>query len=175
RKFEFQLRLQEFIELVRADSYKQAIHYARTHLTPWGAHPYERIAACPGHFGLSKVPRNGIHNIREFCKLYGMTVEPLLNIYSQAGLSALKTPGFVPRRTRSHKRASEASVAFTLLPKQEHSKLICYISKELMDTENPPLVLPNGYVYSTKALADKNKGEGKMSKDRVGLQLHGLT
>ncbi|CAF2111875.1 unnamed protein product [Brassica oleracea] len=29
---------------------------------------------------------------QEFCKLYGMTVEPLLNIYSQAGLSALKTP-----------------------------------------------------------------------------------
>ncbi|KAF2617795.1 hypothetical protein F2Q68_00041547 [Brassica cretica] len=36
-KFEFQLRLQEFIELVRADSYKQAIRYARKHLTPWGA------------------------------------------------------------------------------------------------------------------------------------------
>lgn len=39
-KFEFQLRLQEFIELVRADtadSYKQAILYARKHLVPWGA------------------------------------------------------------------------------------------------------------------------------------------
>lgn len=34
--------------------------------------------------------------------------------------------------------------------KQHHSKLVCYISKELMDTENPPQVLPNGYVYSTK-------------------------
>lgn len=29
---------------------------------------------------------------QEFCKLYGMTLEPLLNIYLQAGLSALKTP-----------------------------------------------------------------------------------
>ncbi|MQM09666.1 hypothetical protein Taro_042542 [Colocasia esculenta] len=40
----------------------------------------------------------------------------------------------------------------TSLPfsKQQNSKLVCYISKELMDTENPPLVLPNGYVYSTK-------------------------
>ena len=34
--------------------------------------------------------------------------------------------------------------------KQHHSKLVCHITKELMDTENPPLVLPNGYVYSTK-------------------------
>lgn len=29
---------------------------------------------------------------QEFCKLYGMTFEPLLTIYLQAGLSALKTP-----------------------------------------------------------------------------------
>ncbi|PRQ33407.1 putative CTLH/CRA to LisH motif domain, protein Fyv10/Macrophage erythroblast attacher [Rosa chinensis] len=28
---------------------------------------------------------------QEFCKLYGITFEPLLNIYLQAGLSALKT------------------------------------------------------------------------------------
>lgn len=34
--------------------------------------------------------------------------------------------------------------------KQHHSKLVCYITKELMDTENPPQVLPNGYVYSAK-------------------------
>jgi hypothetical protein len=29
---------------------------------------------------------------QEFYKLYGMTLEPLLNIYLQAGLTALKTP-----------------------------------------------------------------------------------
>ena len=34
--------------------------------------------------------------------------------------------------------------------KLHHSKLVCFITKELMDTENPPQVLPNGYVYSTK-------------------------
>lgn len=34
--------------------------------------------------------------------------------------------------------------------KHIHSKLVCYISKELMNEDNPPLVLPNGYVYSTR-------------------------
>ncbi|KAF3685827.1 hypothetical protein FXO37_00218 [Capsicum annuum] len=34
--------------------------------------------------------------------------------------------------------------------KQHHSKLVCYITKELMNSENPPLMLPHGYVYSTK-------------------------
>ncbi|KAL8516681.1 hypothetical protein ACS0TY_015081 [Phlomoides rotata] len=36
-KFEFQLRLQEFIELVRAENNMRAITYARKYLAPWGA------------------------------------------------------------------------------------------------------------------------------------------
>ncbi|MBA0872980.1 hypothetical protein Goshw_024689 [Gossypium schwendimanii] len=36
-KFEFQLRLQEFVELVRAENYMRAISYARRYLSPWGA------------------------------------------------------------------------------------------------------------------------------------------
>lgn len=36
-KFEFQLRLQEFIEFVRADNSIMAIEYARKHLAQWGA------------------------------------------------------------------------------------------------------------------------------------------
>ncbi|KAF2318640.1 hypothetical protein GH714_009502 [Hevea brasiliensis] len=36
-KFEFQLRLQEFIELVRAENNIRAIAYARKYLAPWGA------------------------------------------------------------------------------------------------------------------------------------------
>ncbi|CAN1798401.1 Protein MAEA homolog [Linum perenne] len=36
-KLEFQLRLQEFVELVRADNYMRAIAYARKYLSPWGA------------------------------------------------------------------------------------------------------------------------------------------
>lgn len=36
-KLEFQLRLQEFIELVRADENLRAISYARKYLAPWGA------------------------------------------------------------------------------------------------------------------------------------------
>ncbi|KAJ6853365.1 macrophage erythroblast attacher-like [Iris pallida] len=36
-KFEFQLRLQEFIEMVRNDDSISAIDYARKYLAPWGA------------------------------------------------------------------------------------------------------------------------------------------
>lgn len=36
-KFEFQLRLQEFIEMVRAENMMRAITYARKYLAPWGS------------------------------------------------------------------------------------------------------------------------------------------
>lgn len=36
-KFEFQLRLQEFIELVRTENNVRAITYARKYLAPWGS------------------------------------------------------------------------------------------------------------------------------------------
>ncbi|KAM3338726.1 hypothetical protein P3S68_030812 [Capsicum galapagoense] len=41
--------------------------------------------------------------------------------------------------------------------KQHHSKLVCYITKELMNSENPPLMLPHGYVYNTKSFKEMAK------------------
>ena len=40
------------------------------------------------------------------------------------------------------------------LPWAKHvkSKLVCAISKSVMDDSNPPMVLPNGRVYSRAAL-----------------------
>ncbi|XP_010427253.1 PREDICTED: macrophage erythroblast attacher-like [Camelina sativa] len=191
-KFEFQLRLQEFIELVRvdrADSYKQAIHYARKHLAPWGATHMKELQHVLATLAFKSTTECSKYKVlfelrqwdvlvnqfkQEFCKLYGMTMEPLLNIYLQAGLSALKTPyGFEEGCTKEDPLSQENFRKLALpLPfsKQHHSKLVCYISKELMDTENPPQVLPNGYVYSTKALKEMaEKNGGKITCPRTGF------
>ncbi|KAL1213707.1 MAEA-like protein [Cardamine amara subsp. amara] len=191
-KFEFQLRLQEFIELVRADtpgSYKQAIVYARKHLAPWGAThmnelqhvlatlAFKSTTECPKYKVLFELRQWDVlvnQFKQEFCKLYGMTMEPLLNIYLQAGLSALKTPyGFEEGCTKEDPLSQESfrKLASPLpFSKQHHSKLVCYISRELMDTENPPQVLPNGYVYSTKALKEMaEKNGGKITCPRTGF------
>jgi hypothetical protein len=45
--------------------------------------------------------------------------------------------------------------------KHVHSKLVCSITRELMNEHNPPMVLPNGAVYSERAVqqvASKNHG-----------------
>ncbi|KAG9138858.1 hypothetical protein Leryth_007475 [Lithospermum erythrorhizon] len=188
-KFEFQLRLQEFIELVRADSNMQAIAYARKYLAPWGATEmkelqkvmatlaFGRSTECESYKALFDLKQwDYLVELfkQEFCKLYGMTLEPLLNIYLQAGLSALKTPFCYEEECPKEDPLSQEIFRKLALPlpfsKQHHSKLVCYITKELMDTENPPLVLPNGHVYSTKALEEMAaKNEGKITCPKTGL------
>ncbi|KAD6796611.1 hypothetical protein E3N88_07507 [Mikania micrantha] len=168
-KFEFQLRLQEFIELVRSENSVRAVMYARKYLAPWAStymKEFQKVfvtLAFTSNTGceIYKVlfePKQWDYLMdqfkQEFCRLYGMTLEPLLNIYLQAGLSALKTPFCYDDDCPKEDPLSQESFRKLAMPlpfsKQHHSKLVCYITKDLMDTENPPLVLPNGYVYSTK-------------------------
>uniref|UniRef100_A0A1D1XR25 Macrophage erythroblast attacher n=1 Tax=Anthurium amnicola TaxID=1678845 RepID=A0A1D1XR25_9ARAE len=186
--FEFQLRLQEFIELVRVDSNMQAIAYARKHLAPWGTSHLKELQRVMATLAFKNNTECTTYKVlfepkqwdslvelfkQEFCKLYGMTLEPLLNIYLQAGLTALKTPFCFEEDCTKDDPLSQESFRklATSLPfsKQQNSKLVCYITKELMDTENPPLVLPNGYVYSTKALEDMaKKNDGRITCPRTG-------
>ncbi|XP_057789189.1 protein MAEA homolog [Salvia miltiorrhiza] len=187
-KFEFQLRLQEFIELVRADNNMRAISYARKYLAPWGATHMKELQRVMATLAFRSNTDCLFYKVlfeekqwdfladqfkQEFCKLYGMTLEPLLNIYLQAGLSALKTPFCYEDDCTKEDPLSQEAFRKLAQPlpysKQHHSKLVCYITKELMDTENPPLVLPNGYVYSTKALEDMAKqNNGKITCPRTG-------
>uniref|UniRef100_A0A7N0UE53 Macrophage erythroblast attacher n=1 Tax=Kalanchoe fedtschenkoi TaxID=63787 RepID=A0A7N0UE53_KALFE len=188
-KIEFQLRLQEFIELVRAENNMRAITYARKYLAPWGATHMKELQRALATLAFKNNTECIVYKVlfeanqwdilvdqfkQEFCKLYGMTLEPLLNIYLQAGLSALKTPFCYEDDCSKEDPLSQESfrkLAMQLpFSKQHHSKLVCYITKELMDTENPPMVLPNGYVYSTKALeAMAAKNNGSIICPRTGL------
>ncbi|GLT93164.1 hypothetical protein SLE2022_109660 [Rubroshorea leprosula] len=186
-KFEFQLRLQEFIELVRAENNLRAISYARKHLAPWGATHMKELQRVMATLAFKSNTECTKYKVlfepkqwdflvdqfkQEFCRLYGMTLEPLLNIYLQAGLSALKTPYCYEADCTKEDPLSQESFRKLASPlpfsKQHHSKLVCYITKELMDTENPPQVLPNGYVYSLKALEEMaKKNSGKITCPRT--------
>ncbi|GLT54902.1 hypothetical protein SLA2020_280610 [Shorea laevis] len=188
-KFEFQLRLQDFIELVRAENNLRAITYARKHLAPWGATHMKELQRVMATLAFRSNTECTTYKVlfepkqwdvlveqfkQEFCKLYGMTLEPLLNIYLQAGLSALKTPYCYEDDCTKEDPLSQDSFRKLALPlpysKQHHSKLVCYITKELMDTENPPQVLPNGYVYSAKALQEMaKKNNNKITCPRSGF------
>ncbi|KAJ4719775.1 Macrophage erythroblast attacher [Melia azedarach] len=167
-KFEFQLRLQEFIELATHMKELQRVMATLAFKSNTECTTYKVLfEAKQWDFLVDQFKQ-------EFCKLYGMTLEPLLNIYLQAGLSALNTPYCYEDDCTKEDPLSQESFRKLASPlpysKQHHSKLVCYITKELMDTENPPQVLPNGYVYSTKALEEMaKKNNGKITCPRTGL------
>ncbi|KAF3516584.1 hypothetical protein DY000_02061399 [Brassica cretica] len=93
--------------------------------------------------------------------LYSEDLHFLPNLLFFGDVSVILSPLVTEGCTKEDPLSQESFRKLALpLPysKKHHSKLVCYISKELMDTENPQ-VFPNGYVYSTKALkemADKS-------------------
>ncbi|XWS56498.1 hypothetical protein CRYUN_Cryun09bG0090300 [Craigia yunnanensis] len=172
-KFEFQLRLQEFIELVRAENYMHAILYGRRYLAPWGATHLKE---------LQRVMATLAFRSNTECAKYKVLFEPkrwdfLLSVpqyFCKFSFSLDMIRYCYDDDCTKEDPLSQESFRKLALPlpysKQHHSKLVCYITKELMDTENPPLVLPNGYVYSTKALKEMaENNSGKITCPRTGL------
>ncbi|KAG1703764.1 hypothetical protein DVH05_006778 [Phytophthora capsici] len=245
---EFHLRLQDFIEFVRAHKPLEAVQYARAHLTPLAMQPekqtlrdaaigevqiamatlafespetcgidaYEKVLAMDRWVALEKMFQ------KTFNDVYGMHEPPSLCIALHAGLSTLNTRachltrdanlkgrlahiGTRCKRQRrqgegagdvenensssetdelilgsggdskndaganpsdSKKRRVESPVPIcpacsevgsqlcTGLPfaYHPHSRLVCRVTHSVMDEHNPPLVLPNGQVYSKKGI-----------------------
>ncbi|RWW24708.1 hypothetical protein GW17_00010994 [Ensete ventricosum] len=200
-KLEFQLRLQEFIELVRADENLRAISYARKYLAPWGAtymKELQRVVATLAFrhdtecstYKREKKKKREKKNLEFGVALHSRYPSPAgeespVQSVARGEKKHLPSWGEGTRRLAHAICNYERSIIhfmpvsfLTLLrlcykescskedplsqegfrklaeplpfSKLHHSKLVCYITKELMDHENPPLVLPNGYVYSTK-------------------------
>lgn len=90
----------------------------------------------------------------------------------QAGLLALKNPPFNSSSSREdplHHPDFQALAANLPYAKHVHSKLVCAVTREIMTDANPPMVLPNGYVYSQRAVEELvAKHKGKIVCPRTG-------
>lgn len=170
-KLEFRLRVQEFVEHVRRGARAEAIAHARAHLAPFAAQHMAELqravatlafgpkTACPAYaplFADSAWAALRDAFLRDLYRHHNLTPEPLLAIHLQAGLSALKTPlAYQPGCSREdplHLPAFQALARGLPLAKHVRSHLICAVTKQAMDETNPPMVLPNGYVYSQRAV-----------------------
>jgi len=170
-KLEFKLRTQEFIELVRNGEKIRAIHHSRQHLAGWAeshledfqqvmgalvfgedspCYPYRELFQASQWEGLAQA------FYQELFRLNSMTQQSLLTLELQAGLSALKSPAASSRHESKedplHHQGFRTLAEGLPYAKHVHSRLICAISKETMNENNPPMVLPCGTVYSQKAI-----------------------
>ncbi|KAI9253570.1 CTLH/CRA C-terminal to lish motif domain-containing protein [Sporodiniella umbellata] len=166
---EFNLRLQEHIELARASKGIEAIGYAQKHLTPWKTTEGLRIGQAMALLAYKSNtqcqpykafydPRRWSELIEQFRADYyalcSLTPHPMMSITLQAGLSALKTQQCYEHDNKNvNCPVCDENTLGKLaekLPLSHHvnSTLVCRLSGKIMNEDNPPMLLPNGRVYS---------------------------
>lgn len=187
----FQLRRQEFVELVRAGRRAEAIAYARRHLARWAGTQLPEIRAAAGLLAFARPGarcaahaallagerwRDLADRFRfEFYRLHALPPVSLLTLHVQSGLAALNASLGVdaPRSRADPLRLPAFAALAAALPRAKHSnsQLICALSHDLMDEDNAPLVLPNGYVYGERALRQQAAlDEGHVTCPVTGTQ-----
>ncbi|XP_004922110.2 E3 ubiquitin-protein transferase MAEA isoform X1 [Bombyx mori] len=179
---EFNIRIQEFIELVREDRRLEAVRHARKHFSNHEEGQLVDIQHCMGMLAFPKdtevEPYRSLlargrwaRLVRQFraehARLLHPAPLPLLPATLQLGLAALNTP-------QCYKESSQAAdcpacqAPLSGLARQlphahcSHSRLVCRISRLPLNEHNQPMVLPNGQVYGEKALKQMMKEHGSI-------------
>ncbi|CAF1081289.1 unnamed protein product [Didymodactylos carnosus] len=179
---DFCIRLQEFIEFIKAKQLKEAVQHARRHLTQI---PDNHISEFEMAMGLLVLRQSNtcyqsiLDEIRwqklveqfrvDNLKLHQMGMQSKFIAVLQTGLSALKTPTCFDKVTAIKNPNcpvcnQHLKMIAKILPYAHCSvsKLICAHNRDPINESNPPLMLPNGYVYGSKALksmASENNGK----------------
>ncbi len=181
---EFNVRLQEFVELIKMGKKMEAVKHARKHLVSMESP--EQLQSVQRVMGLLAFPvdtqvqpyqemlkdsrwQDLIEQFRrENYRLYQLSNHSIFTVALQAGLSALKTTQcYRPALERNN----ECPVCHPALNKLaiplpfahcSQSRLICQISGKPLNENNRPMMLPNGFVYGELALlsmAAENDGQ----------------
>ncbi|KAG4304320.1 hypothetical protein PORY_002295 [Pneumocystis oryctolagi] len=191
---EFELKLQEYIELVRKNELSQAIAYSRKYLVPYAElhmEEFKRAMALlifPPHTECEYYKK--LYSSERWMlladlfvlthhNLYNLSIPPLLYITLSAGLSALKTPSCCSiesqkvNTTLFHSTlcpicSPELNSIASLVPYAHavRSSLIDLLTGEKIKSDNELIVLPNGHVYNQKSLFEKNEKFG-IPKDTI--------
>lgn len=177
-RLEFELRLQQYVELRRNGQLVEARQHAQKYLTQHaGTYPEEVNRAA----GLLAYPPNT--QVREYKRLYSdarwddlaklfvnthhelfsLPAGPLLHIALSAGLSALKTPSCHSKHASSTANASSTTTSVCPICSTELNDLarnLPYAHHTKSYVENDPVVLPNGRVYGRDRLLEMSTKVG---------------
>ncbi|KAH7886941.1 CTLH/CRA C-terminal to lish motif domain-containing protein [Phlebopus sp. FC_14] len=185
---EFELRLQEYIELARSRKTQDAIAYSKKHLVPWQDTHLQQImqasvllavqpsTTCAQYRRLYDESR-WTSLIRSFrlaiYTLNSLPTEPLLNLALYSGLASMKLPACYDHTYNVDCPVCDPVIRSLAdeVPYSHHanSTIVCRLSGKIMDEDNMPMAFPNGYVYSRAALEDMAaKNNGRVTCPRSG-------
>ncbi|CAH0721040.1 unnamed protein product, partial [Brenthis ino] len=180
---EFNIRIQEFIELVREDKRLEAVRYAKKHFSAYEEGQLEDIQHCMGMLAFPKdtevepyksllSPSRWPALVVQFRVSHARLLHPArlaaLPAALQLGLAALNTPQCAgpgaARAPACPACAPPLDALAATLPHAHcsHSRLLCRISRLPLNEHNHPMVLPNGQVYGEKALKEMVKEHGSI-------------
>ncbi|KAI9721437.1 MAG: GID complex subunit containing RING finger motif [Candelaria pacifica] len=170
---EFELRLQQYIELVRSGQthkLKEAIRHAQKYIAPHRdtysaevdkamgllAYPVEtRIERYSEMYSASRWSYLARLFVSTHHELLSLPEQPLLHIALSAGLSSLKTPSCHSAYASSSSNASSSTTSVCPICSTELNDLarnVPYAHHTKSYVENDPVVLPNGRVYGRHRL-----------------------
>lgn len=180
---EFNLRIQEFVELVRSDRRLEAVRHARKHFSTYEEDQLQEIQHCmallafPANTEISPYKEMLLESrwdklVEQFrqenYRLFQLASQSVFTVALQAGLSALKTPQCYSSRENRNASCPVCQDWLNILAMPlpfahcSQSRLVCHISGLPLNEHNQPMVLPNGYVYGEQALmqmAAENNGQ----------------
>jgi macrophage erythroblast attacher len=174
---EFELRLQQYIELVRANKTTDAREHAFTHLSPHASSRPEPVMHAAGLlaqppnttaepyktlFSASRWPYLSQLFIETHHTLLSLPVQPLLHVALSAGLSALKTPAChsaynpASSSTPGHARiaANTSLCPICSMELNDLARNVPYAHHTTSSVEADPVVLPNDRIYGRARLEE---------------------
>lgn len=172
---EFRLRKQDFVELIKANKRFAAVQYAQKYLSLFEDLPsiQKELENVMGLLAYSSKYHNDRYKdlldenqwqclVTQFrdenFKIYQLNSSSVFAMTLQAGLSSLKTLQCYRKDVAKNSECPVCSQILNQLASDlpcahcSQSRLVCNISGQPMNENNPPLALPNGYVYSELAL-----------------------
>ncbi|PYI22138.1 protein fyv10 [Aspergillus japonicus CBS 114.51] len=185
---EFELRLQQYIELIRSGDrkkYVDAMMHAKKYLAPYietqsadihraagllafpqdtKAEPYKSL------YSLERWNRLSELFIRTHHELLSLSSRPLLHIALSAGLSALKTPSCHSAYTSSSSNSLSTTTSVCPICSTELNELarnMPYAHHTKSYVESDPIVLPNGRIYGQQRLIELSKNVGCVDSGKV--------
>lgn len=180
---EFNLRIQEFVELIKADRRLDAVRHARKFFSIYEEDQLASIQHCMALLAFPTstelVPYKELLDdnrwdklVEQFrqenYKLFQLASQSVFTVALQAGLSALKTPQCYGSTEQKNKFCPVCQEWFNVLAYPlpfahcSHSRLICHISGLPLNEHNQPMSLPNSHVYGQQSLirmAEDNNGQ----------------
>ncbi|KAK7531347.1 negative regulation of gluconeogenesis [Phyllosticta citribraziliensis] len=176
---EFELRLQQYIEMVRSGNTQklmEATMHARKYLAPHHDNQFAIRAAGLLAFppDTPAEPYRSLYSSDRWQKLadlfmkthhtlYSLPPRPLLHIALTAGLSALKTPSCHSQYTSSSANATSTSTSVCPICSTELNELarnVPYAHHTKSNVEDDPVVLPTGRIYGRSRLMEMNQKLG---------------